>query len=228
MKRIFACLLCMVMLCSLLSGCNEEEAPYVPTGDALHDDSIVTKPTEPAEQDLALVYAPNSSLNPFAATDLNNRTLLPLLYQGLFSVSRDYSVSPILCQRYSVSPDMKTYTFYLADARYSDGTKVTPADVVASYEAARNSSYYGGRLQHITSITAIGSAIAWLFIPLGWGNWQAAVASITGLVAKENIVATMGILYRGGGNVYQNLAAAFTAVTGFSFLVFNLLLAGAV
>ena len=74
-------------------------------------------------------------------------------------------------------------------------------------------------------LAAIGSAIAWLFIPLGWGNWQAAVASITGLVAKENIVATMGILYRGNGNVYQNLAAAFTAVTGFSFLVFNLLCA---
>ena len=74
-------------------------------------------------------------------------------------------------------------------------------------------------------LAAIGSAIAWLFIPLGWGNWQAAVASITGLVAKENIVATMGILYRGSGNVYQNLAAAFTAVTGFSFLVFNLLCA---
>ena len=74
-------------------------------------------------------------------------------------------------------------------------------------------------------LAAIGSAIAWIFIPLGWGNWQAAVASITGLVAKENIVATMGILYRGDGNVYQNLAQAFTAVTGFSFLVFNLLCA---
>ena len=74
-------------------------------------------------------------------------------------------------------------------------------------------------------LAAIGSAIAWIFIPLGWGNWQAAVASITGLVAKENIVATMGILYRGSGQVYATLAQAFTAVTGFSFLVFNLLCA---
>ena len=74
-------------------------------------------------------------------------------------------------------------------------------------------------------LAAIGSGIAWIFAPLGWGTWQAAVASITGLVAKENIVATMGILYRGNGKVYQNLAAAFTAVTGFSFLVFNLLCA---
>ena len=75
-------------------------------------------------------------------------------------------------------------------------------------------------------LAAIGSAIAWIFKPLGWGNWQAAVASITGLVAKENIVGTLGILYGGGaGTVYQNLAAAFTGITGFSFLAFNLLCA---
>ena len=75
-------------------------------------------------------------------------------------------------------------------------------------------------------LAAIGNAIAWIFNPLGWGNWQAAVASITGLVAKENIVGTLGILYGGGdGTVYQNIAAAFTAVSGFSFLTFNLLCA---
>ena len=75
-------------------------------------------------------------------------------------------------------------------------------------------------------LATIGNAIAWIFIPLGWGNWQAAVASITGLVAKENIVGTLGILYASGvGTVYQNLAAAFTSVTAYSFLVFNLLCA---
>ena len=75
-------------------------------------------------------------------------------------------------------------------------------------------------------LAKIGSCIAWIFAPLGWGNWQAAVASITGLVAKENIVGTMGILY-GSGDVtaYQALAQAFTTVAGFSFLVFNLLCA---
>ena len=68
--------------------------------------------------------------------------------------------------------------------------------------------------------------LAWVFKPLGWGNWQAAVASITGLVAKENIVGTLGILYGGGdGTVYQNLANAFNGITGYSFLVFNLLCA---
>lgn len=75
-------------------------------------------------------------------------------------------------------------------------------------------------------LAAIGSVFAWIFKPLGWGNWQGAVASITGLVAKENIVGTLGILYGGGdGSVYQNIAAAFTQVAGYSFFVFNLLCA---
>ena len=70
-------------------------------------------------------------------------------------------------------------------------------------------------------LASIGGVIAWIFKPLGWGNWQAAVASITGLVAKENIVGTMGILY---GDI-ASVGAAFTKITGFSFLVFNLLCA---
>ncbi len=74
-------------------------------------------------------------------------------------------------------------------------------------------------------LAKIGGAISWLFIPLGWGNWEAAVASITGLVAKENIVGTLGILYGGSGNAYAGIAAAFTSVAGYSFLAFNLLCA---
>ena len=75
-------------------------------------------------------------------------------------------------------------------------------------------------------LASIGGAIAWIFKPLGWGTWQATVASITGLVAKENIVGTMGILYGGGdSSVYANLAQAFNGITGYSFLVFNLLCA---
>jgi ferrous iron transport protein B len=73
-------------------------------------------------------------------------------------------------------------------------------------------------------LAKIGGAIAWIFAPLGWGNWQAAVASITGLVAKENIVGTMGILY-GGEETWANMAQAFTHPAGMSFLIFNLLCA---
>ena len=71
----------------------------------------------------------------------------------------------------------------------------------------------------------IGSAIAWIFKPLGWGTWQATVASITGLVAKENIVGTMGILYGAAGDTYAALRDAFTGISAYSFLVFNLLCA---
>ena len=75
-------------------------------------------------------------------------------------------------------------------------------------------------------LAKIGGAVAWIFTPLGWGNWQAAVASITGLVAKENIVGTMGILYGGGDlSPYAALALAFSKLAGFSFLTFNLLCA---
>ncbi|MBQ8961657.1 MAG: ferrous iron transport protein B [Ruminococcus sp.] len=75
-------------------------------------------------------------------------------------------------------------------------------------------------------LAALGKGIAWIFAPLGWGNWQAAVASVTGLVAKENIVGTMGILYgTGDATVYATMAAAFTKVAGYSFLAFNLLCA---
>ena len=75
-------------------------------------------------------------------------------------------------------------------------------------------------------LATIGKAISWIFATLGWGNWQATVASITGLVAKENIVGTLGILYGAGdGTVYQNMAQNFIPISGYSFLVFNLLCA---
>ena len=81
-------------------------------------------------------------------------------------------------------------------------------------------------------LAAIGSAIAWIFAPLGWGNWQAAVAAITGLIAKENVVGTFGVLYGGfdevaenGWQIWMNMQASFTALSAYSFLVFNLLCA---
>ena len=82
-----------------------------------------------------------------------------------------------------------------------------------------------GEEQMDSSILArIGRIIAWMFVPLGWGSWQTAVASLTGLVAKENIVGTMGVLY-GGEAARTNIAASFTGTAGMSFLIFNLLCA---
>ena len=77
----------------------------------------------------------------------------------------------------------------------------------------------------LSILAQIGSLIAWIFYPLGWGTWQATVASIIGLVAKENIVGTLGIIYGATGSAYAGIAEAFTSVTGFSFLTFNLLCA---
>lgn len=81
-------------------------------------------------------------------------------------------------------------------------------------------------------LASIGSAIAWIFNPLGWGDWKAAVAAITGLVAKENVVGTFGILYGfaevngdNGIEIWGTLANAMTPVAAYSFLVFNLLCA---
>ncbi len=71
-------------------------------------------------------------------------------------------------------------------------------------------------------LAAVGGTITWIFSPLGWGNWQAAVASITGLVAKENIVGTVGILYSAGR---PEIRANFSEISGYSFLAFNLLCA---
>lgn len=94
-------------------------------------------------------------------------------------------------------------------------------------------SFFGvvnGRLQMLTDdqlnqsiLATLGTGFAWIFAPLGWGTWQAAVSSVTGLVAKENIVGTLGILYGSEGNVYAAMAEVFTPIAGYSFLVFNLL-----
>ncbi len=76
------------------------------------------------------------------------------------------------------------------------------------------------RMEH-SILAVIGGAVCWLFAPLGWGNWQSAVASLTGLIAKENIVGTLGVLYGGSAGV----AGAFTPISAMSFLIFNLLCA---
>lgn len=80
-------------------------------------------------------------------------------------------------------------------------------------------------------LSSIGNLIAWIFIPLGWGDWKMAVAAITGLVAKENVVGTFGMLFgfaevaEDGAEIWSNLSASLAPVAAYSFLVFNLLCA---
>lgn len=153
MKRILCLFLCFVLCVSLFAGCKSDSDAYTPTGDGLtwDEDLDNQEEVEQSKQEITLVYYPDRSMNPYESTDFTNRALFSLLYQGLFTVDRNYHVEPMLCGSYRVSQDMKTYVFYIADnARFSDGSPVTVADVIASLTAARDSRYYGGRFSHIT------------------------------------------------------------------------------
>lgn len=156
MKRATALLLAITLSLTLLAGCHTERSPHIPTGDALEDASgSTTAPEAEQSQQLSLAYYPDRSLNPYTCADYTNRCLFSLLYQGLFTVDREYTASPVLCRSYYRSRDMRTYIFYLEEAAFSDGTTVTDADVVASLLAAMESSYYSGRFGHVLSVTAL-------------------------------------------------------------------------
>lgn len=156
MKRIGALLLCAVML--LLCGCGGGgDDPYVPTGNALDmGESTVPDKTEVTTEPIIIPYYPDRSLNPYNCTDYNNRTVLSLLYQGLFALDQDYETWPILCHSYQVSWDLKTYTFTLAEATFSDGTAVTAEDVEASLKAAKKGDVYKGRFDYVDKISVTG------------------------------------------------------------------------
>ncbi|MBQ9761531.1 MAG: ABC transporter substrate-binding protein [Oscillospiraceae bacterium] len=157
MKKFFAIFLCC---CLLLGGCGTKKNPYVPTGNGLAVDES-TEPTGSAitEQTMSLAYYPDRSLNPYTCTDLTNRVLFGLLYQSLFAVDEDYQPMPVLCSGYQVSRDMKTYTFSLAQASFSDGVTITASDVAASLLAAKDSPYYSGRFGYLESVTAQGEDV---------------------------------------------------------------------
>ena len=159
MKRITPLLLVCCMLCALLSGCgSKEKEAYVPTGDALlmeGEDPAVVFAEEKEAQEVALAYDPSRSMNPLIGYNLSNRVLFSLIYQGLFAVDSSNEPYPILCSSWQVTPDNKTYTFYVeTGAAFSDGTRLTVNDVVATYEAAQKSSYYKGRFTHVVRFYA--------------------------------------------------------------------------
>ena len=153
MRRLFLLFLCAVLLC----GCTGK-GEYVPTGDGLNWDEDYTGPTytqetEPSEQALSISYYPEETMNPLECTDFTNRALFSLLYQGLFIVDRDYNVEPMLCKQYSMAEDMRSYTFYIEQATFSDGSLLRAQDVAATLNAAKSSTYYSGRFLHIKEIT---------------------------------------------------------------------------
>lgn len=156
MKRFLSVFLIAAMLCGLLSGCSSTGDEYVPTGDA-----ILMEGEEPEDlslqdeelQSLTLTYFPDRSMNPLVGVNITNRVLFSLIYQGLFSVDRNNQAVPILCSYYQATADNRNYTVYIEEgARFSDGTPLTTVDVLATYEAAKNSDYYGGRFTYIDSV----------------------------------------------------------------------------
>lgn len=160
MKRLLCFTLSLVLL--FLCGCSEKNT-YAPTGDALvpedYTGPVITAPQADAQQSLVLTYYPNVTMNPYTCTDFTNRTLFSLLYQGLFSVNRNYQAEPVLCKQYSVTQDLMRYTFHLESATFSDGSVLTGQDVAASLQAAREGQVYKGRFLHIADIVASGNTV---------------------------------------------------------------------
>ena len=152
MKRTVALLLSIILAAGLFSGCEADETPYVPTGDGLTWDEQTTPTTVITEQEISIPYYPDRSLNPYETSDYINQNLFDLIYQGLFAVDADYTVYPVLCKSYTVSKDMKTYTFNLEEATFPDGDVLTATDVVESLKVAKDSPVYKGRFGFVKTI----------------------------------------------------------------------------
>ncbi len=159
MKRLLSLLLVAATLAALFTGCVSTtvgDDDFVPKGGAM-----LMEGEEPEDlslqdeelQSLSLTYFPDRSMNPLVGNNITNRVLFSLIYQGLFSVNRNNVPVPILCSYYQATADNRNYTVYIDEkATFSDGSPVTVADVLATYEAAKNSSYYGGRFTYIDSV----------------------------------------------------------------------------
>ena len=155
MKKRIALLLCLCILLSAFTGCGNDEKAYVPTGDALvmEGEEPPTEDKNATPQELTMAYYADRSMNPIASTDYTNRALFSLIYQGLFSVDNDYNAVPVLCRSFQASADLRTFTFYIENATFSDGTPLTIEDVLATYEAAKGHKNYVGRFTHVHSMT---------------------------------------------------------------------------
>ena len=144
-KRLILFALCLALI---LSGCASDKSlkneSVSESNDIISD--AVTPEKEPITTHFGLAYQSQFGLNPYQCTSLTNRTIMSLLYESLFSVTSGFEVEPVLCEYYDVSGDLQQYTVHLVPgAQFWDGTRLTSADVAASYEAAKESPVYGQR-----------------------------------------------------------------------------------
>ncbi len=155
-RRLSALLLACVLL---LTGC----AGLSQTDTAPDDTADPAGPTGPAQQQApdesplsyGFAYSATAGWNPYTCMEQENRTIFPLLYEGLFEIAPDFTATPVLCESYTMSDDEKTYVFTLnPDARFTDGSLLTTTDVIASYEYAEEDGYYESRFDHIVSYEA--------------------------------------------------------------------------
>lgn len=150
----------VLVCCLLLAGCGAAGDPVLTT--PVEEDAAV--PVEPEQiadtaaddtEAYGLAYSPSDGWNPYTCLSQENRTIFPLLYEGLFEVSPEFTATPVLCESSEMSLDEKTWKFVLrSGACFSDGSAITSSDIVASYELAGASDYYESRFAHISSITA--------------------------------------------------------------------------
>ena len=175
MKASICKLAALLLAVALLAGCS----PAVPenivndsvSGETAQADASSDTSETDGSQPFSLAYEPAESLNPYSCMALNNRTILSLLYEPLFTVDSSFQAQPYLLEEYTVSGDGRTHTLTLRQGvTFSDGTTLTAADVVASLEAARGSSYYGQRLQHVLSITATSDQVVTIITDVACGT----------------------------------------------------------
>ena len=136
MKRILCFMLGLCLLLTVFAGCGNDGDSYTPTGNGLSGENDLLAPEPPSDpkvQELSLIYYAEKSMNPYLCTDYTNRALFGLLYQSLFIVDREYNVEPMLCKQFSVSADMRSYTFYMENATFSDGSAQIFARRLYSY-----------------------------------------------------------------------------------------------
>lgn len=149
----------LVLALCLLVGCTTpgQTTPTEPEEQPARPDGSWLDQNQQRAEKFGLSYQSDVGFNPYTTTRLTNRTLMSLMYQGLFTVTSEYRVEPVLCKTYSHTDDLKTYVFTLEAATFSDDTSLTAGDVVASLQAAQNSAVYGSRLHDVDEISATGN-----------------------------------------------------------------------